>query len=429
MATILGLSMLCGCGEGQDKATTGQEMQQTAEKNGMAQSVDLSEVVGTYIYKEAAMGNQFTVDWELELKENGTYTLTEVGPMGENVYEGTYSYDGEIVTTGPFEGTVMAAFFEADNSCRWILEGESCMPAAEEADGSMDGADIGKPQASGSADADYSAVAYASNSASQVCDIYLPDGEGPYPVIIIYHGGGFMFGDQTMAIIQPVIKSSVEHGYAVVSADYRKSSEEVFPAAVSDAKAVVRFVRANAEEYGFDAEHIAVWGESAGAYLAAMTALTPGISELDGDVSDYADQEENVRVLVDFYGPIEFYTMDEEFIAMGQEENANHTTDSFECKFMGISDMSSDKDTLYQSYWETYVQAVPADLSVWIQAGTEDVQVPNTQSQNFAERISEVIGTDNVHFSLIEGAGHEDDLFYTDENLAQVFEFLDGVMK
>lgn len=91
--------------------------------------------------------------------------------------------------------------------------------------------------------------------------------------------------------------------------------------------------------------------------------------------------------------------------------------------------MSADKEKVYESYWGTYVEAVPSDLAVWIQAGTEDVQVPNTQSANFAEGLKKVISEENIHFSLIENAGHEDDLFYTEENLAQVFAFLDGVMK
>lgn len=58
-------------------------------------------------------------------------------------------------------------------------------------------------------------------------------------------------------------------GCAVVSVDYRKSGEAPSRAALADVKAAVRFVRANAAEYGFDEDNIAIWGESAGAYLRA----------------------------------------------------------------------------------------------------------------------------------------------------------------
>lgn len=409
--------MLSACGATQKSALDNTESSTTIS------SKSEEDIAGTYTYQESVMDGQFTVDWTLELREDGTYILTESGPMGETPHEGIYTYDGEIVTTGPFDGEVEATFFAEDNSCEWIIDGENCTPvsAGDETENKSE-----SPTAS---NATYVNVFYASNSDSQICDIYLPEGDGPFPVIIVFHGGGFMFGDQNMEIIQPIITSAVENGYAVVSADYRKSAEAVYPAAVSDAKSVVRFVRANAEEYGLDSEHIAVWGESAGAYLAAMTALTPGVESLDGDVTDNSDQNEGVIALVDFYGPIEFYTMDEEYGAMGETENANHSAGSFECQFLGVDDLSVDKDNTYQSYWETYKDAVPSTLSVWIQAGTEDVQVPNTQSINLADRLSAIIGEENVQFSLIEGAGHEDDLFYTDENLAKVYEFLDTVMK
>ena len=75
--------------------------------------------------------------------------------------------------------------------------------------------------------------------------------------------------------------------------------------------------------------------------------------------------------------------------------------------------------------------SLPADfaLKAWIQVGDADQNVPYTQSVNFAERLAEQIGEENVSFSILEGTAHEDDAFYTDANLAAVLAFLDGVMK
>lgn len=115
-----------------------------------------------------------------------------------------------------------------------------------------------------------------------------------------------------MSIIQPVIAKALEKGYAVVSVDYRKATEAVFPAALADVKAAVRFVKAHAMDYGWNPEKITVWGESAGAYLSLMTALTPDIPELNGDVTDYDGIPSNVQALVSFYAPVEFYTLYEE---------------------------------------------------------------------------------------------------------------------
>ncbi len=223
---------------------------------------------GSYSFSESAMGGAFTVEWELELREDGTYTITEHNPfMGDLTYEGEYVWDGETITTLPFEGEPpLAEFFEADKSCLWTLDGESCTPVKYTETGESAG------EASGLTD-----IKYASNSEAQVLDIHQPEGAGPHPVIVLVHGGGFAFGDQAMPIIQPVIDAAVNAGYAVVSVDYRKSGEAAFPAALADVKAAVRFVRASAEEYGFDADNIAIWGESAGAYLA-LTLNAPLLS-------------------------------------------------------------------------------------------------------------------------------------------------------
>ena len=263
-------------------------------------------------------------------------------------------------------------------------------------------------------------VAYADGSPSQVCDIYPAEGEGAAPVIVLIHGGGFMFGDAKMPLIQPVIQAALARGYGVVSVDYRKSGEAVFPAAVADVKAAVRFVKANAAQYGFDPERIAVWGESAGAYLALMTALTPDVPELNGDVSANADMSSAVKALVSFYAPVEFYTLYEE---AGAPQMA---AESFESKFLG-SDITADQEATYATYWETYARQLPADVKAWIQAGDSDSKVPYTQSEHFAQRLAGYLGEESVTYSLLSGADHEDEQFYTEENLTAVLDWLDGV--
>ena len=269
---------------------------------------------------------------------------------------------------------------------------------------------------------------YGSNHEDQVCDIYLPERTTLTPVIVLVHGGGFKFGDQGMAVIMPVIERAVAEGYAVVSVDYRKSGDATFPAAVADVKAAVRFVREKAEMFDFDTEKIIIWGESAGAYLAAMTALTPEVDMLNGDVADHGDYSSEVAALVDFYGPIEFYTLQEEAESLGMNASFNGEN-SFESAFLGQA-LDVDKDKTYETYWETYADQLPGDfkLSAWIQVGNADARVPYTQSENFAERLATVIGEENVKFGIIEGADHEDDLFYTEENLGDVFEYLNTVL-
>ena len=341
--------------------------------------------------------------------------------MIKEVYEGIYNQEGNTVTIFGLKNTDTSSANALPGLWDWIVEGNATITVDVAAmtfvpEGAATSAEA-PAQTGGQKN-----ISYASNSGAQVCDVYVPEGTDKAPVIVLVHGGGFMFGDQAMPLIQPVIEKALEKGYAVVSVDYRKATEAVFPAALGDVKAAVRWVRANAMEYGFDPERIAIWGESAGAYLSLMTALTPDVAQLNADVTDYAEIPSNVTALVSFYAPVEFYTLYEE---AGKPDSA---AASFESKFLG-QDITADKDATYQTYWETYADGIPTDLMAWIQVGDADSRVPYTQSVNFAERLGNYLPAENIQHSVIPGADHEDALFYTDENLDAVFEWLNGFMK
>lgn len=359
---------------------------------------------------------------QIDLYADGTCRFFLPGnPMITDIYAGAYTREGNALAITGLRNVDASSAFQTPGLWDWIVDGNLTV-TVDDAAGTFTPANdaSGKteaPKADGNKN-----ISYASDSDAQVCDIYFPEGAQTAPVIVLVHGGGFAFGDQAMPIIQPVIESALSHGYAVVSVDYRKSSEAVFPAALSDVKAAVRFVKAHAAEYGFDPDHIAVWGESAGAYLSLMTALTPEVPELNGDVTDYVEVSSDVQALVSFYAPVEFYTLYEE---AGKPDSA---ADSFESRFLGRN-ILADRDAAYKTYWETYADRIPEDLYVWIQAGDSDRRVPCTQSANLAQRLADYLPAGNIHYSLIAGADHEDALFYTDENLDAVFAWLEVVLK
>ncbi|MCC8074592.1 MAG: alpha/beta hydrolase [Clostridiales bacterium] len=398
-------------------------------ESGLTSDVLPEDVVGnTYTYTEVVEAYGFSTDWELTFTSDTEGTLFEPNDMlGDNTYTTSWTYADGLYTVTLVESDTgemtESTMFDETYTCDFVVMSDGTFAPAN---ASTDTAVAAETANTGSENANYPAVSYASNSNAQVMDIYLPENAtGSDPVIVVVHGGGFMFGDQMMDIIQPVIEAGVANGYVVASVDYRKSSEASFPAALSDVKAAVRYLRANAETYGIDADKVAIWGESAGAYLSLMTALTPEVEDLNGDVTDNLDQSSAVTALVDFYGPVEFYTMDAEYEALGIEGTTYSSEDSFESAFVGQA-IGEDEETTYKTWWYTYVDQLPEDftLSAWIQVGDSDTSVPYTQSQNFAEKLAEVLREDSVTFGIIEGAEHEDDLFYTDDNLAQVFAFL-----
>ena len=392
-----------------------------------------ADVVGnTYSYDEVNEAYGFTTTWTITFAEGGTGTMFEPNDFfGDTTYNIIWTYADGIFTvtlvdtTDGEEASTLSDMFDDDNTGEFYVYSDGTFAPVSGSD-----SDSSDDTEESESDADYANVLYASNSDAQVMDIYIPENAtGSDAVIVVVHGGGFKFGSQTMEIIQPIIEAALENGYVVASVDYRKSSEATFPGALADVKAAVRYLKANAETYGIDPDQIVIWGESAGAYLSLMTALTPEVEELNGDVTDNLDYSSSVAALVDFYGPVEFYTMDAEYEALGISGTTYSESSSFESTYLGQA-IGEDEAYTYTTWWYTYVDYLPDDftLSAWIQAGTSDTSVPYTQSQNFAALLKTVIGDENVAFSLIEGAEHEDDLFYTDENLADIFEFLAGVL-
>jgi acetyl esterase len=108
--------------------------------------------------------------------------------------------------------------------------------------------------------------------------LYLPDADGPFPTVVFFHGGGFVFGNIGTHdwLCRHLTRES---GCAVLSVDYRLAPEHPFPAAVEDAYAAVEWAAANPDAVGGTGT-IAVAGDSAGGTLAAVVALMA--TERDG---------------------------------------------------------------------------------------------------------------------------------------------------
>jgi acetyl esterase/lipase len=101
---------------------------------------------------------------------------------------------------------------------------------------------------------------------------YAPDEpDGPHPLLVFFHGGGFIFGD--LDTHDRVCRVLCRHvGAHVLAVDYRLAPENPFPAAVEDASAAVRWACENASALGADRLRVGVSGDSAGGNLAAVAA-------------------------------------------------------------------------------------------------------------------------------------------------------------
>ncbi|WP_338452744.1 alpha/beta hydrolase [Niallia oryzisoli] len=102
--------------------------------------------------------------------------------------------------------------------------------------------------------------------------LYSPKGQGPFPVFVYYHGGGWVLGD--LDVIDPILRSVTNSTEClVVSVDYRLAPEYKFPIPAEDCYAATKWVSENIAIYNGDPSRIAVGGDSAGGNLAAVVPL------------------------------------------------------------------------------------------------------------------------------------------------------------
>lgn len=136
-------------------------------------------------------------------------------------------------------------------------------------------------------------------------DIFYPTAKSkkPYPAVLLIHGGGWRSGDRSQHV--PMAQQIAAKGYVTITAEYRLSTEALYPAAVNDLKTAIRWMRANAKAYNIDADKIAVWGFSAGGQLATLIGTTNGSTLFPGDGA-YKNQSDAVQAIVDVDGTLAF---------------------------------------------------------------------------------------------------------------------------
>jgi len=198
---------------------------------------------------------------------------------------------------------------------------------------------------------------------------------------------------------------------------------------VYDAKAAVRWIRANAPRYGFDPGRIAAWGGSAGGYQASMLGVSAGITELEDLSLGNHDQPCDVQAVVSWFGPTDFLKMDEQLAASGFLPPAgqrHNDADSPESLLLG-GKITEIPERVRAANPETYVR--PDAPPFLLQHGTYDVVVPVQQSMMLFQKLEEIAGAERCELDVLENAGHGDPLFETDDNMDRVFQFLDRYLK
>lgn len=201
------------------------------------------------------------------------------------------------------------------------------------------------------------------------------------PAIVWIHGGGWRGGNKNSGTrLVPFVDTG---NYVGVSVGYRLSGEAVWPAQIHDCKAAVRWVRANADRLGIDADRIGLWGSSAGGHLVSLLGTSSDVKDLDGE-NGSPGVSSRVACVVDYCGPSQMTVFKHPAVMQlfgSPEAHKAH------------SEMASPA-----------AHVTKDDPPILVVHGTKDSTVPISQAELFHEKLADA-GVD-VTFIQIEGGGH-----------------------
>ena len=274
----------------------------------------------------------------------------------------------------------------------------------------------------------HSNLSYADISNSQKLDLYLPKNAiDKSPIILFIHGGAFKFGTKTDPA--PNFTPYMENGFAVASIDYRLSGEAKFPAAIQDAKAAVRWLKANAKLFKLDDQKIGVIGQSAGGNIASILGTSQNVQEFEDSALGNISFSSAVNAVVAMFPPVDFLTMDtmlgkvcdkSNFPPNSPETEFHNDKNSPESLYIGYP-IQTVPDIVKKSNPVTYINNKTPPF--FIQVGDKDCIVGMEQSIYFYNELKNKIGEKNVTLDVIKNAGHGDTIFDNIENTNKIIEF------
>jgi len=150
-------------------------------------------------------------------------------------------------------------------------------------------------------------------------DILQPQVKEKLPAILFVTGGGFVNANKDNDI--QLRMHLAEHGYVVASIEYRVAPQARFPQPLEDVKAAVRFLKAHADQFGIDPNHVGVVGGSAGGYLSAFMGTSSGTTQFDK--GDNLNVTSDIQAAVDLYGLSDLSQVGSDYSKENQQGHAS----------------------------------------------------------------------------------------------------------
>ena len=229
-----------------------------------------------------------------------------------------------------------------------------------------------------------------------LADLYRPEGAGPFPSVLLIHGGAWKRGDR--AQVAGLARRLAERGYLVVNTTYRFAPQHRWPAQLDDVRQAIRWMQGPGRDHGVDPARIGTFGYSAGAHLAAMIGGAH-------DSASFGAPELRVRAVV----------------AGGTPSDLS--------KYEGGRLIPNLMGVARETHLQDYLAASPVshvsagDPPVFLYHGTLDDLVPPDHATDYKTLLDQA-GVDNELF-LIRGHGHFSAFFADRAAVNAAIDFLD----
>jgi acetyl esterase/lipase len=259
-------------------------------------------------------------------------------------------------------------------------------------------------------------IGYATSTTGEPLklDLYLPDAAGA-PLLVWIHGGAWERFDKSSMPMAAL----VERGFAIASLDFSPASKAPFPGQVHEIKAGIRFLRAEARRFGYDARRIGILGASSGAHLAALVGTSNGNAQLEGTLGGHRDQSSAVHAIVSYFPATNLTTILAQSTPFGLNIREPALT-----RLLGAPPKEAESLAKLAS---PVFQVDRSDPPLLLLHGDQDPQMPINQSHEL-EGAYEQHGLE-VELIVVHGAAHGGDAFYSPENVERVAAFLGAKLR
>ncbi|MEE2713830.1 MAG: alpha/beta hydrolase [Planctomycetota bacterium] len=207
-------------------------------------------------------------------------------------------------------------------------------------------------------------------------DLYLPEGEGPHPIALVIHGGGWFRGSRRSMNATLLVKLLARDGVAGASIDYRLAPKSPHPAQIEDCRYAMQWLLANATKFGLDKKKVMACGASSGGHLAGLLGAQANLA--DPNAKDrIARERTRPDCVLSFFGPMDLASDDEETNAAGVR---------LVKQFLGVRDRSESALAAARLASPLHQLASGAPPFLFIH-GKQDRLVPVEQSHSMARAL------------------------------------------